>query len=448
MHMEKQSSVENAEDQSQDTSRRWVSWNGNLVHTYRSLFTPRTEEELAQAVQEADSVRVFGGKQSSADVAAGTESLINIEKYNGVVDVDEKARRITVESGIRLRELMHEIEGRGWTFPCLPDIDTVTIGGALATGTHGTAGGGHPLAESMVGARLITADGAIMEIDESSELMPALKTSLGTLGVLSTVTFELEPLYYLRVEEQAVRDEQWLANYRQWLEDYEFVRIIWLPHTGYGWVVLGERIDAETPVEERSAPRYVRHRREVSKFLYKRTVKFPRFTRLANRLLRKLFFSHRLVKKGTLYGATVTKSRGSTLELAEWTVAMERFEDLFAELRSALESTDNDAWAHIPMDIRFLRGDESWLSTAYGRDTVTVGCVTRNPEHADEYRAFDLVERLFLKYEGRPHWAKHFRAKARELAPLYPRWDDFIALRRRMDPRGKFLNGYLKQLFE
>jgi L-gulonolactone oxidase len=74
--------------------------------------------------------------------------------------------------------------------------------------------------------------------------------------------------------------------------------------------------------------------------------------------------------------------------------------------------------------------------------------VTRNPEHADEYEAFDMVEELFLKYEGRPHWAKRFKAGSEELAPLWPRWDDFAELRRRMDPHGKFLNERLSELFE
>jgi L-gulonolactone oxidase len=300
----------------------------------------------------------------------------------------------------------------------------------------------------MIRARLITADGSVQEIDDSSDIMPALRNALGVLGVLSTVTFKLNPLYYLRVTEQAVRDEEWLANYRRWLSKYEFLRIIWLPHTGYGWVVTGERIEPDTPVEEQSAPWYVKHRREVSKFLYKRTVRFPRFTRLANKVLRLLFFSHRTVKKGTLYGATVTKSRASTLELAEWTVAMDRFEDLFSELKASLESRDNDAYAHIPMDIRFLEADNTWLSAAYGRDTVTVGCVTRNPEHADEYRAFDLVEDLFLRYEGRPHWAKRFKAGAKELAPLWQHYNDFVELRRQMDPTGKFLNDRLGEWFE
>ncbi|MFP4567061.1 MAG: D-arabinono-1,4-lactone oxidase [Spirochaetaceae bacterium] len=426
----------------------WVSWNGRIVHTYDTIVRPGTEEEFAEAVRSARRVRVYGNKQSSSDIAAGTETLIDTSRYSRVLAFDEDVGRVTVQSGITLKALMHTLESRGWTLPCLPDIDTVTIGGALATGTHGTAGDAHPLTEYMVAARIIKADGSIEEVDEASEIMPALRTSLGTLGALSAVTFQLHPLYHLRVEEQAIADAEWLAHYRRWLDEYDFVRIIWLPHTGYGWVVLGERIDADTPVEERTAPRYVRHRREVSKLLYKRTLRFPRFTRFANRLLRRLFFAHRTVEKGTLYGATVTKSRSSPLELAEWTVSMDRFEELFARLRDALESPDNGAYAHIPMDIRFLKGDETWLSNAYGRDTVTVGCVTRNPEHADEYAAFDLVERIFLEHGGRPHWAKRFRATARELAPLYPRWDDFVALRRRMDPEGTFLNSYLAELFE
>ena len=363
-----------------DKDHSWVSWNGNIVHRYEHVHRPRSEEELAAALENAGSVRVFGNKQSSADIAAGTETLIDLRDYNGLVEVDEARRRITVEAGMTLKTLIHHVEAQGWTFPCLPDIDTVTVGGALSTGTHGTAGGGHPLAESMVGARLVTADGKVQEMDESSELMPALRNALGTLGALSTVTFQLEPLYYLRVDEQAIRDEEWLAHFRSWLREYEFLRIIWLPHTGYGWVVRGERIGPDTAVEERGAPRFVRHRREVSKFLYKRTVRFPRFTRPANRLLRRLFFNHRTVKKGTLYGATVTKARGSSLELAEWSVTLDRFEELFLDLN------------------------------------------------------------------GRPHWAKRFKAKAAELRPLYPRWDDFINLRRRMDPENKLLNPYLRQL--
>ncbi|WP_322074955.1 D-arabinono-1,4-lactone oxidase, partial [Burkholderia cepacia] len=37
--------------------------------------------------------------------------------------------------------------------------------------------------------------------------------------------------------------------------------------------------------------------------------------------------------------------------------------------------------------------------------------------------------------------------KAAELAACYPHWDDFLALRERMDPHGRFLTPYLRTLF-
>ena len=426
---------------------RWVSWNGIISHPYEEMLRPRSEDELAEAVSRSESVRMIGNGQSSADIVAGAPTLISSEAYSGVISVDGVSRRITVRAGMPLRELLETIEAHGWSLPCLPDIDTVTVGGALSTGTHGTAGGAHPLAESMVACRLVTADGSVREIAETDPLMPAIRCGLGVLGVLSTVTFECRPLYYLRVQEEAVKDSDWTAQYRQWLSEYEFLRVIWLPHTGYGWVITGSQVEPDTPVEERAAPGYVRYRREVSKALYRRSAARPRFTRTANKILKRLFFSHRVVSKGTLYGATVTKSRSSPLELAEWSVALDRFDDLFAEMNHRLESSDNNAYAHIPMDVRFLKADETWLSQAYGRDTVTVGCVTRNPEDAERYEAFNLVESLFLSYQGRPHWAKRFKAGAEQLAPLWPRWREFLETRRSLDPNGKFLNRYLSELF-
>lgn len=424
----------------------WVSWNGNVRHAYRGKVVVHSEEDISRAIASSRSVRMTGNGQSSADIVAGTDVLLDPSEYTGILEFDRGEGTITVQSGIRLKELMQALEREGWTLPCLPDIDTVTLGGAISTGTHGTTGGAHPIAESMIRCTLVQADGSVLTVHEGDENMPAIRCGLGVLGVLSTITLQCVPLYWLRVTEEAVPDAVWTKEYQAWLRDYAFVRVIWLPHTGYAWVVRGQRIDEDTPVDEQQAPARIAKRREVSKALYARTIRFPRFTRLANRILKRLFFSHSTVVKGTLYGATVTKSRGSTLELGEWTVDRGRFDELFSELQALLDSRDNDAYAHIPMDIRFLDADETWLSNAYGRPTVTVGCVTRNAEHADSYQAFALVEELFLRYGGRPHWAKRFDAKAAELRSLYPRWDDFLTLRERMDPEGTFLTPYLRSL--
>ena len=62
-----------------NNSKQWVSWNANVQHTYEHLHQVHSEEELVQAIQEAPGkVRVFGSRQSSADIAAGTATLIDL----------------------------------------------------------------------------------------------------------------------------------------------------------------------------------------------------------------------------------------------------------------------------------------------------------------------------------------------------------------------------------
>ena len=423
----------------------WVSWNENLKHDYSHLFNISTERELVDAVSKSDKVRFFGSKQSSADIAANMPNLIDMTNYDKILSYDEENLEITVQSGIKLSEFLDAVEAKGWCIPCLPDINTVTLGGALATGTHGTSG--KLLSEYMVSCRLILANGTVKEINAEDDLINAVRVSIGTLGVMSTLTFKCEPIYTLHVKEGPENDKVWLPKIKERLSKHDFLRVLWLPHTDNGYVIIGDKIDKDKPVNTYMGPSYLKHRRNTSKALYKYSNKYPWTTSIANKLLYFGFFRSKKEHKGSLYQATVTKSRGSTLELAEWTVALDKFPDLFKELKVLINSWSNNSFVHIPMDIRFVQKDNSWLSYAYKQDTVTVGCVCRNAADANEYEAFKTVEQLFLKYGGRPHWGKRFAAKDTVLNNLYPKWEDFKQVRKQLDPTNKFLNPYLLDVF-
>ena len=60
---------------------------------------------------------------------------------------------------------------------------------------------------------------------------------------------------------------------------------------------------------------------------------------------------------------------------------------------------------------------------------------------------FGDAEKIFRRHQGRPHWAKLHSLGRRELAELYPEWDRFQAVRKRLDPDGRFLNEHLRRLF-
>lgn len=423
----------------------WVSWNENLIYNYKNLYRITTEKELQAVISKTEKVRFFGTKQSSADIAAGVDSLIDIKNYNNIIAYNDADFTITVQSGIILKDMLDAIEAKGWCIPCLPDINTVTVGGAIATGSHGT--NGKLLSEYMIECRLILADGSVKEIDSEHDLMPAVRVSLGALGVISTITFKCEPNYTLHVKERPENDSVWLSSIKSRLEKHDFLRILWLPHTNKGYVITGDKIDANTKVTNNPGPKYLKHRREASRILYKYTHIFPWFTAIANRLLYIGFFSSKKEHKGSLYQATVTKSRGSTIELAEWTIDLYKFPMVFKELKSEINKWNNKSFIHIPMDVRFVSKDKSWLSYAYGKDVVTLGCISRNVKAVDTYEAFNTIEKVFLKHGGRPHWAKRFKAKDTELSKVYEKWEDFKALRKKLDPTNKFLNPYLTRLF-
>lgn len=430
------------------TQGTWVSWNGNVSHPFSENYQVIDESDLIARLRFSDKkVRMYGHRYSSADICAGNELLLDMTKMDRLLHVDLEKKEITIEPGMTLAHLCNIAEEHGWTLPCLPDIDAVTIGGALATGTHGTGREGQLLAQYMVHCHLVKADGSLLEIHEDDEIMPAVRLSLGTLGIMSRVTFRCVDNYTLHVKERPSRDEEWLTQLDDLLVRHEFVRILWLPHTDHGYLITADKIPADQNVIEQEGPRWLKYRRTASAWLYKWTHKFPAFTKIANRILFRLFFTSQKEHKGSLYQATVTKKRSSTMELAEWTIARSRFPALFEELKSALHDPANQAYAHVPMDIRFLQKDDTWLSYAYGEDCVTIGCVCRTSQHADKYEAFSLIEEIFLRHGGRPHWAKRFQAKHAELAPLFPQWEAFRALRRKMDPQGRFLNKHLAQIF-
>ena len=428
----------------QKNNGTWVSWNENVTHNYKSLYKITTEEELQKVIKNSEKIRVFGSKQSSADIASGLETLVDITTYNKILSFNDSEHTVTVQSGVILGDLLDAIEAKGWCIPCLPDINTITIGGALATGTHGTSG--KLLCEYMTDCSIVLADGSLKRINEKDEMIDAVRVSLGVLGVMSEITFKCEPIYTLHVKEGPEDDSEWLPKIKERLQKHDFLRILWLPHTDKGYVITGDKINPDTEITENLGPAYLKHRRTASKILYKYSHIFPWTTAIANKLLYRGFFSSTKEHKGSLYQATVTKSRGSTIELAEWTIGLDKFPKVFEELKTEINKWSNKSFIHIPMDVRFVYKDKSWLSYAYGEDTVTMGCVSRNAATADTYEAFKSIEKVFLKYGGKPHWGKRFTAKDAEISKIYSKWEDFKVLRKELDPTNKFLNPYLTEL--
>jgi FAD/FMN-containing dehydrogenase len=113
------------------------------------------------------------------------------------------------------------------------------------------------------------------------------------------------------------------------------------------------------------------------------------------------------------------------------------------EIRTTLEQHHPEVF--FPIEFRYVRGDDIWLSPFYGRDSCSIAV---HRYYQDDFAAyFKSIEPILRKYQGRPHWGKLNTLGSADFASLYPHWQDYLAVRQQLDPIGKFLNPYLKQVF-
>jgi len=123
--------------------------------------------------------------------------------------------------------------------------------------------------------------------------------------------------------------------------------------------------------------------------------------------------------------------------------AIDRYEEALNRVRKFV--TDEQLLLNFPVEVRFTAPDDIPLSTASGRASAYIAIHVFQKMEYDRY--FRGVEAIMNDYGGRPHWGKlHFQS-AETLAPRYPEWDRFQAVRRRLDPEGRFANAYTRRLF-
>jgi FAD/FMN-containing dehydrogenase len=123
-------------------------------------------------------------------------------------------------------------------------------------------------------------------------------------------------------------------------------------------------------------------------------------------------------------------------------VPLEHLPTAFARIRALIEER---GWRiSFPIEVRVAAADELWLSTASGRATGYVAVHRFFREDPGEY--FRAVEAIMIELGGRPHWGKLHGRDASSLRGVYPRFDEFVRLRDRLDPGRLFGNRYLARV--
>jgi len=179
----------------------WHNWGRNVSVAPSRIAHPSTTAEVQELVRTAaadgDTVKAIGAGHSFTPVAATDGTLLHLGRMNRILGHNPATGRVRIQAGATLRELNPQLAALGLAFPNLGDVDPQSIAGAVATGTHGTGGHLHGIADAIVGVQLVTADGEIVDIDESHPWFQASRVSLGALGIVTEVTVQLVPSFLL-----------------------------------------------------------------------------------------------------------------------------------------------------------------------------------------------------------------------------------------------------------
>jgi FAD-linked oxidoreductase len=430
------------------TGRSWTNWGRTSRSTPARIVRPRSAEEVADALRGASrdglTVRPVGSAHSFTALARTDGVLLETHGLAGLRSVDRAAGTITVGGGTTIGAAARLAHGFGLAFPNLGDIDHQTVAGAIGTGTHGTGAAFGPIASQVVGLQLVTPGGEVLDLGADDPLLPAARVSLGALGVVTAVTLRCVPAFGLAAEERAEPLDPVVAAFGDRVAAADHFEFYWFPGTDLALTKTNTRIPAEEVGPRASRLRRLVDDELLSNGLFELTCRLgtavpalvPSINRVAARTVAERSYA------AASHEVFVSPRRVRFAE-SEWAVPLELLPEAFTAFRVALERSGLPI--SFPIEVRSAAADDSaWLSTSFGRATgyIAVHCYARDVRR--EY--FRIAERVLTGFEGRPHWGKLHTRDAAALRERYPRFDDFLGVRRRLDPGGLLRNAHLDRV--
>jgi FAD-linked oxidoreductase len=386
-----------------------------------------------------------GAGHSFTGIAVAPGALLELRDLSGLVSVDADRGRVTLLAGTRLHRIPALLAPFGLAMENLGDIDRQSISGAISTGTHGTGARFGGIAAQVVGATLVTASGDLLAVneDENPELVPAVALGLGALGILVDVTLQCVPAYVLHAVEQPEPLDDVLAALEDRVAAADHFEFYWFPHTDRAMTKTNTRLPDGAPRHPLSPVGKWIDDTLVGSGLHQVACStgraIPALVPTINRVSAKVWGDREFTDASARVFAT---SRSVRFREMEYALPVANVRPAFEALRALV---DERGWRiGFPVEVRFAAADDRWMSTAHGRASGYIAVHRYWREDPTEY--FEAVEEIMLGFEGRPHWGKMHTLGAETFRERYPRFDDFVALRDRLDPERLFRNPYLDRV--
>jgi L-gulono-1,4-lactone dehydrogenase len=383
-------------------------------------------------------VKVAGSGHSFTDIACTDGVMVDPSRMNRLLRVE--GNEVTVEAGITLRELGPALAERGLALENQGDVDAQTVAGAISTATHGTGGRFGNISSQVVGLRLVTAAGEVLDLRAGDDLLAA-RVSLGALGAISAVSLRCVPAFTIhRVDEPLPLDDV-LARLDEHVDGNDHFELFVFPYTRTALTLTSQRTDREPRPAGRAQVlvRDVLLENAALEAASRIGRRFPALIPRVNRtLVRAMSRAEHLDRSHRVYA----NRRSVRFTEMEYAIPRERTAEALERVLALIER--RRIRVGFPIELRVVAPDDALLSTAEGRPTGYIAVHQYRGMEFESY--FRAVESIMDEYDGRPHWGKRHYQSAATLRPRYAGFDRFLAVRDRLDPERKFENDYLRRV--
>ena len=407
-----------------------TNWAGNHTYQAAALHRPTTLDQVRELVAGAGRLRVLGSRHSFSDIADSAE-LLSLDGLPADVVVDHAAGTVSLAGGLRYGDLAEVLKAEGVALANLASLPHISVAGAVATATHGSGDANGNLATAVAGLELVTASGEVLTASRGDPDFDGLVVGLGALGAVTRVTLDVEPAYQVR--QRTFQDLPWISLFERFDE---------VTSAGYSvslftrWTATVDQVWVKSRVTDQ--PEEVRG--DLLGAVPATADRHPILGIDPVNCTPQLGVPGPWSDRLPHFRMGFTPSSGEELQ-SEYHVPRRH---AVPALQALLALGDRIRPVLQVSELRTVAADRLWMSPQHGQDTMAVH-FTWLPDLAAVEPVLAAVETALDPFEARPHWGKLFLADAAAMARRYPRLPDFAGLAGRLDPRGVFINAWLRR---
>jgi alditol oxidase len=411
------------------------NWAGNLEYSTERLYAATSLQQVRDYLKRENKLKVLGTRHCFNNIADSRDSFLSLKPMNEVIAIDPAARTVTVAAGITYGQLCPYLDSKGFALHNLASLPHISVAGACTTATHGSGERNGNLATAASGLEIVTASGEVLKVsrERDGETFRGAVVGLGALGVITTVTLDIQPTFMMR---QYVYENLPLSEAKNHFDEIESsaysvslftdwqkqrINEVWIKsrvEKGLAFEAAPEFFGAKLatrnlhPIAELSAENCT-EQMGVPGPWYERLPHFRMgFTPSAGKELQSEYFVPRQ-------------------HAVEAILAIERLRDQVSPYLLISE-------------IRAIAADKLWMSPCYEQPCITIHFTWKQDWRAVS-KLLPVIEEELAPFHARPHWGKLFTTSPETLKDVYKKMPEFIDLCRKYDPQGKFRNEFLNK---